>query len=253
MTKKEITIVALAVVIIFGVGAFAGYKIGSKAKSNPLAQNGNDTYQAGWDAAKKKLAESQPALPGMAEVKVLSGKVEKVDGNNITLKVSNALDPLADPNLDTRIVETDSNTKFIQQTPKDPAQLQKEMADFNKQMQAQAPTSASSASAVVPAKPLTPPQPFDTKEISLADIKTDQVIMVTSGDNIKDAKQFKATEITIQFIPAAPTTGAPTSALPAPPAVGGATSPTAVLPPPPVAPTPINNAKLPPPPALPKN
>jgi len=253
MTKKEIAIVACVVILTFGIGAFAGFKIGSvgpKFKSNPAAPNENDSFQAGWDAAKKKLEESRPALSGTAEIKTLSGQVEKVDGSNITLKINNALDPLADPNLGTRIVATDSNTKFFQQTQKDQATYQKEMEDFNKKMQEQKSAGKTAAAPPTnPEQPLTPPQPFEKKEISLADIKADQQVTVTSADNIKDAKQFKATEITVQFTPTASAANAPAS-LATPPA-GVTTGSSAILPPPSI-PTSGNNTALPAPPALPK-
>ena len=89
---------------------------------------------------------------------------------------------------------------------------QKEMADFNKKMQeqlkntmakpGQVPTAAGSA--------IMPPIPYDKKEASVADIKTGMQINVVAADkNIKDLKEFKAAEITLQSAPVGPAATAP--------------------------------------------
>ena len=110
-----------------------GYLIGS-AKVSPtgkLAISAN-TFQAGWEAAKKRLADSGFAAPmANLEINNVSGQVTAIQDNAITLKIR-PMEPLADPSLDERIVKIDNQTKIYVLEQKDQALYQKEMADFNK-------------------------------------------------------------------------------------------------------------------------
>ena len=178
-----------------------GYLIGG-INITPTGQlvKGANTFQAGWDAAKKRLSDSGFAAP-MAnfEINNVSGQVTAVKDNDITLKIR-PLEPLADPSLDERIVKVDANTKIYTLEQKDQAQYQKEMEDFNKKMQeqlknplepGQAPTS--------PASAIMPPEFFVKKEASISDIKVGATISVIAADqDIKNAKQFTAAEIIVQ-------------------------------------------------------
>jgi len=181
-----------------------GYLIGS-AKVSPtgkLAISAN-TFQAGWEAAKKRLADSGFAAPmANLEIKNVSGQAIAVQGDAITLKIG-PLEPLADPNLDERIVKIDNNTKIYILEQKDQTQYQSEMAEFNKKMQEQlknppkpGETPAAAAGAIMP------PEFFVKKEASISDIKVGMNINVIAADkDIKNAKQFSAAEINLQPVP----------------------------------------------------
>ena len=190
-----------------------GYLIGS-AKVSPtgkLAISAN-TFQAGWEAAKKRLADSGFAAPmANLEINNVSGQVTAIQDNAITLKIR-PLEPLADPSLDERIVKVDANTKIYTLEQKDQAEYQKEMADFDKKMQEQlknppkpGETPAAAAGAIMP------PEFFVKKEASISDIKVGMNINVIAADkDIKNAKQFSAAEINLQPAPAI----APAAAIP---------------------------------------
>jgi len=181
-----------------------GYLIGS-AKVSPtgkLAISAN-TFQAGWEAAKKRLADSGFAAPmANLEINNVSGQVTAIQDNAITLKIR-PLEPLADPSLDERIVKVDANTKIYTLEQKDQAEYQKEMADFDKKMQEQlknppkpGETPAAAAGAIMP------PEFFVKKEASISDIKVGMNINVIAADkDIKNAKQFSAAEINLQPVP----------------------------------------------------
>jgi len=80
-----------------------GYLIGS-AKVSPTGKLaiGANTFQAGWEAAKKRLADSGFAAPmANLEINNVSGQVTAIQDNAITLKIR-PLEPLADPSLDER-------------------------------------------------------------------------------------------------------------------------------------------------------
>ena len=192
-----------------------GYLIGS-AKVSPtgkLAISAN-TFQAGWEAAKKRLADSGFAAPmANLEINNVSGQVTAIQDNAITLKIR-PLEPLADPSLDERIVKVDANTKIYTLEQKDQAEYQKEMADFDKKMQEQMKNPPEPGQAPIPpVGDVGPPEFFVKKEASISDIKVGMNINVIAADkDIKNAKQFSAAEINLQPAPAAaiPPIGQPT-------------------------------------------
>ena len=139
------------------------------------------------------------------EIRNLSGTIDLISGDTITLKDVTSANLLSDPGLDIRTVHVSSDTKFYQLTQKDGAQFQKEMEDFQKKMQEQA------ASATPTNQPLTPPQPQEKKELSLSDLVVGQSVAVTSSENIGDKKEFTATEISVQPVPVMPETNATTN------------------------------------------
>jgi len=186
MPKQIITIIIIAL-IFFGLGFYAN----SYYKSTIT-----DTYQAGWDAAKLRLEETgfiMPMTEGM-EITSVSGEVQEIKDNKISLKIY-PLEPLADPSLDDRIIEVDENTKIYQLVERDQAEYQREMAEFNQRMQEQMENPETMAELGEY------PEPYTKQEISLTNIQTGQQITVLAQEDIKDTKQFKAIEITVQFRP----------------------------------------------------
>ncbi len=221
MSKKLIN--TIIIILVFVIGLVLGLIIRPKQSSAPTGSQ--NTYQAGWNAAEQKLVQSGmvPGLNSNIPIKSLSGTVEKIDGNKLTVKTV-PLNPLADSSLDERIVDVDSSTKIFQMTQKDPQEYQKEMAAFQKTMQSQTQAQISNtANKTNSAKPqtATPPMPFDKKQISLSDLKAGMQISITSSIDIKTAQEFTATEIDIQptisqstpapsVQPTAPVTSVPT-------------------------------------------
>lgn len=177
---KQIIIYTLIAILGFGLGFGFAYLDKKQSQEN--------AYQEGWDAAKQRLQEAG-YLPFVAEeIFWLEGRVERVEQDKITLKIF-SFDPLADPDLDIRIVWMDSNTKVYQLKPKEPAEYQKEEAEFFKKMEEQA-ISPELFKKPIPQTPREPAQ--------LSDIKQGQEIMVVSDADIRDKKQFKAVEVVIQ-------------------------------------------------------
>lgn len=185
MPKQIITIIIIAL-ISFGLG-FVG-NIYYKSTTD-------DTFQAGWDAAKQRLEESgfYPMMERI-EVKIATGEVKQIQDNKISLKIY-PLEPLADPDLDDRIIEVDENTKIYQLVERDQVEYQKELEEFNRRMEEQM------ANPETMAELGEYPEPYTKQEINLTDIEIGQQITVLAQKDIKDTKQFKAIEITIQFVP----------------------------------------------------
>ena len=179
----------VAGIVLLAIGGAVGFMV---ARQGGQAGSTN-TFQAGWDAAKKRLADTGFVLPMMGEMKSVSGTVQEIKNDGMTVKIR-PLEPLADPALDVRTVKFDANTKFYLQKQKDPATYQKEFADFNRAMQQAAAQAGKGAAPVNPAAAaITPPQPFEKVEINRGDIKKNEQATVMAANDIKDAKEFVAT------------------------------------------------------------
>jgi hypothetical protein len=190
-TKKYLLYGGVSVVIL-AIGIAIGSFSINKGGSNPAGSA--NTFQAGWDAAKKRLADTGYAFPTMAEMVSVAGITESVSDNGMIVKIR-PLEPLADPALDTRTVQFDANTKFYQIEQKDPIEYQKEVNAFNLKLKAN-PT----ALATIPGGTL---QPFTKTTVTAKAIKTGMTVSITAASNIKEAKEFVAKEVTVQIVAAA--------------------------------------------------
>ncbi|MBU1729986.1 hypothetical protein KJ557_00265 [Patescibacteria group bacterium] len=192
-TQGTIIISVFIAVIFFGLGY-----ITSKSHKQLCPQTTNEQqgdFQAGWNAAKQRLAETgfMPMLDDIEsmEIKTANGKVIAIEGNKISAKIF-PLEPLADPKLDNRIIETDENTKIYQSIPKDQKEFQKELDEFRKKIDERVNNPEGNT------EPIEPLSGFVKTETNLEAIKTGQQITVTAEQDIKNLEQFKAIEIIIQ-------------------------------------------------------
>jgi hypothetical protein len=200
MDKKIIAIVIIVVFAAFASGFFIGIKLNKFQPVNApgfSAKNDPGGIQAGWDAAKKRLAESGFVSQNVNNpIKQVSGTVKEIKGNSVVLTIQ-PLEPLADPALDERIIEIDYNTKVYLMAQRDAKELAKAIEEFSKKIQAQAGKPLPSGTGTT-TNNLTPPESFTKKPAKLADIKAGSQINVTAqGEDIKTIKNFKAAEITI--------------------------------------------------------
>jgi hypothetical protein len=198
METKKILLIVLIAFVSFCVGLQTGVLLPSnvvadfnlKSKGSVV---GAGTYQAGWEAAKKRVAEyGMVPMMGNMEIKSVSGEVVKIDGQKITLKIR-PLEPLADPELDIRIATIGSDVKVYRLSAKDQKVYQKEMEETNAKMKVQKPEKG------MPIVPPMMPSMFEKTEVKLSDIKAGTKISVLSADNIKDKKEFIASSIEIQI------------------------------------------------------
>lgn len=152
--------------------------------------NINDTYQAGWDAAKTRLALYTQSNPIFApkEVTSITGTVESISGGLVTIKIT-PLEPLADPLLDERVVTVSLNTNINRSVQKNPTEYQKEMEVFMKNIQQMSKTSTGI---------INPPSMFTKQSVQISDIKVGANITITASENIKNLKNFTATEVALK-------------------------------------------------------
>ncbi|KKR17957.1 MAG: hypothetical protein UT48_C0045G0006 [Parcubacteria group bacterium GW2011_GWE2_39_37] len=183
MKKNLIFVVAI---ILISILSFAlGFKVG---KNNKISINNQvNDFQAGWEAAKARLAKSGINTTFNGQVNTISGKVVKMNNENLTLEIA-PLEPLADVNLDERDVLITKNTKFYSLVPKDQKTLDKEFAEFTEKMKKQK----------INDQAVVPPESFTKKEVEISSIKQGMFINVSSEEDIKNVKSFQAKEIFFQ-------------------------------------------------------
>lgn len=183
---KKLVINGVVILVVLSIGTGIGFAIAKREAS----VSGN-TFRAGWDAAKKRLAESEYAIAAPSEALGVSGEIIDVRSDGVTVKIR-PIEPLADPTLDIRVIKFDGDTKFSRLMQRDQVVYQKEVQEYARKMQ-QATGKMMTASTTVD----TPPQLFIQKEISRSDIKKGEQVTVSAAQNIKDIKEFVAVSVLV--------------------------------------------------------
>lgn len=194
MNKKIlIGIIAISVALVMlGAGVLIGMKIPRKvtplnysSESQEKNQNQDNTFQAGWGAAQDRLRQSAFGELTSDGMESFIGIIQKIDENKLIVKVD-PLEPISSPDLDSRIVIIDVNTKITLAVQKDHDQLQKEMRELQEKMK-----NSQQQSAI-------PLEPFARKEVSLSELKENQPVEVMTDKENRDRKELTAVRINIQ-------------------------------------------------------
>lgn len=185
-SNTHIVLGVLVFIVAFMLGTFVGPKMFStRNSSNSLTAN---TYDAGWNAAKKRLAESELApMFSAQDTQSVRGSVEALNGARMSVRIR-PLEPLADPALDQRIVTASDVTKVVRLEQKDLRVFQKEMEDFFENIRKSKNSTAG----------LIAPVPFTKIPAQVKDIKVGDYVVVSAGEDIKTVKEFVATEIHVE-------------------------------------------------------
>lgn len=191
MDKKIIAVVAIIFLLTaFVFGWLVGQKMSPKNAEVSQKSSGGKTeqaFQAGWEAAEKRMAETGLCQSiGEAGAKGVSGAVVSVGSGEVEVKIT-PLEPLADAGLDTRVVKINPETKIYQLVLKDQQVLQKEVDEYNKSLEGK------DINNLPPA-----PEMQTKKEVGMAELKTGQSVVIYAAEDIKNAKNFVATEVSIQ-------------------------------------------------------
>ncbi len=178
---KNNLIVGIIIGLVAGAGLFYFYDNSYKG----------NTYASGWQAAKKRLLETTPMYKVLEneEVKAVTGTVKSISGNVVSVKI-NSVEPLADPSLDIRDVTIENNTKIVIATLKGRDAFQKEIEDYQKEIQ----KIAKDGKGQMPKMP----DQFIRTDGTKGDITASSTIVATAYGNIKTSKAFPALEITVQ-------------------------------------------------------
>ncbi len=237
-SSKSIWPMVIVAVVLIAAGAVAGYLGAGKCG----ATGGDKGYQAGWDAARQKIADAH-VFPQAASINSVSGTVVSVSGEELVMDatqvVTNPLEPQAPTR---RTVKVTSTTKIISQIAKTAEQLQSDQEKFNDEMDK---FNADLRAGKTGLTPPVPPNTFETKDIKLADIAVGSQVMVTAASDITMAESFDAISISVSSATSAAATPLiPGGAGAIPPSPAGTTpeqpTPSPVPPPAPApAPTPV--------------
>lgn len=163
-----------------------GFLLGGVFSFTYFNQAGNNSYQEGFDAAKKIVLESKfgGAFVAPEEIKTLTGKVLEINENRIIIETQSN-NPFE--GISKRTIVVNSDTRIYSLSLKDVKTIQSEMDEFMKALQA--------------GKNPPPPQPSLSSKASIQDIKIGDVINVTALENIKTSAEFLASEIQFQVKP----------------------------------------------------
>lgn len=194
LSPLKILLASVVAFIVILTSFLVGYSFGSKGKVSTLltGKPSQDTFAAGWEAARKKLEESGLVRAEPTEIFTISGTITSINENKITLKANpTVINPLAEQAPEIRTITVTSETKIMKLNPKTPEEITKESEEFRKAMTALKPG----------ATPPTPPSPYEEDEIEITDLKVGDTVSVTSEANIKMAAEFVAKEISLTVTP----------------------------------------------------
>jgi len=200
---KQLIIFILLTAVLFTIIGFYTAKVINKTPANNkiITANNQDTFQAGWDAAKEKLKESGFIMPG--EIKALSGNVKEINGNKIILS-TNLINPLDDEALKTRTVIINKDTEIVIQKEKTQEELNVEEAEKSekiavlKEQQKIAVTEEEKMDLEIQIMDLQMPVDFfKLQNVGIKDIKAGDNISVTAEEDIAQKQEFSASRISI--------------------------------------------------------
>lgn len=179
-------------ITVFVAGVILGGVIAGAASSvyfNRAIASGANTYQAGFDAAKKLVQESEfgGALRSMDDIRAISGVVTDVSGNKIVVDTKSQ-NPFEDIALSSRTVVAAENTKITKKVYGDVVAFQSAMDAYIKSMR--------SGKKITTEVPRIPEPTYEI--ISISDIKEGASVVITAEENIKSAAIFNASEIIVQ-------------------------------------------------------
>ena len=181
------------IIIFFAGGIGLGYLFFNK---NCLASeckiDKNNTYAAGWEAAKKRLDNLGifSAIDKALVIKEINGTVEKVENNELRVGII-PFEPLADPDLDIRIVKINNDTQILKVTEKQPQEYEKDIEEY-KTNRNLTPFEINSPDSSIP------PSKYKEEKVSISEIKVRDKINIKTGFDIKEKKEFIAKIIIIQ-------------------------------------------------------
>jgi hypothetical protein len=168
---KKVILSILVAAVVFGLGYFAGSRWGIGGSSSAEVAS----LQAQIEKAKKFFPPSAPTS-------VLGGTVLEVGNGTLVINVSST-NPFGDTS-SMRTVAVSSATAIEKQTPKSPAEFQKEVTALQK----------------IPFRnttgtPPLPPLPYSIDKLMLSDLRVGDLVTVESTGDISASANFAATRI----------------------------------------------------------
>lgn len=179
MTQKNLVIIVIALCISLGVGFLANRTLQSGVISDQAAQ---------IKKLHSQIEQAKNFFPPLSEdVRSIFGTVKEARGDTVMVEIT-LMNPF-DESPQTRTVKITDETKIVRSERKDPVAYQREIAEFQKNIEAQPDKS--------PGARLTPPNEFSQEPAKISDIAVGQQISIAADENIRDKESFTAKTIII--------------------------------------------------------
>jgi hypothetical protein len=186
---KKFFLFFLFAVIFFAIGALVGYFIPQKAAVQTI--DSNNTFQAGWKAAEKRLVGMGflQEIPVSQAIYSVGGKIISTKGKTMEIKIT-PLEPLADPELDNREISINDQTKIFKYSKKEEALYKRELDEYYDKVSKD--VNFDDQQALMPVQ-------YELKEANSNDLVSGLTIEVKSKNDLKTLKKIIADEITVQI------------------------------------------------------
>jgi hypothetical protein len=122
--------------------------------------------------------------------------VKEIGDGVLAVKIA-PLEPLADPELDIRLVRAGSRTTVVLNKPRDQAEYDKEWEAYNLAIRQAIPVPDATGEAALPTDIPKPPAMNMEEPSELSEIKPKDSVKVFADFDIKEAKEFEAVKIVI--------------------------------------------------------
>lgn len=193
ITKNNLILSLVVTALVFFAAGY--YFEGQMFEASINSRGSENTYKAGWEAAKERLKETDYYL-GDEEISYVNGVVQKVENKKIYLEIG-PLTPLADPDLDNRVVIMDKNTKIYKLKEKNDEQFQREMDQFQKRVE-ELEAKENSEEEVMKLYEEQEPEFFIKKSVGYDQINEGDFVSVEAQEDITEQKEFKAVVIEVE-------------------------------------------------------
>lgn len=189
MNKIYFSIAAIFLCVGIGLGVIIGMNYVKNHSTLSDKYNAPNTFDAGWEAAKKKIEETPYVPMGTSETKKIDGKITKTEQNKIEIE-ARLLNPLDDEKLKNRTIDVDDNTEIIINRQKDRETIRKEQDDYNAKIELFRQGKISEMPTV--------PTIDSVDKGTAQNLKEGELVTIESNDNIREALEIKAAKITVR-------------------------------------------------------
>ena len=184
MEEKNITRILEIVIVVLLISIFGAYQVGVKVGSKNML-NGNVPLPNNIP-----ITNGAPTVNGInIGARVVSGTVEKINGDEITIKTFRVSQ--TESKSVEQIVVVNQETVIEKLIQKDSAVFNKEQTAFVENMKKM------QSSGEIPTN-IIPPEPFTREKATIGDIKTGAMIMVIAKQDDSKSNKIMAEKISIQ-------------------------------------------------------
>lgn len=183
--KKSYLALFVFLIIIFFVFGFLFGKTVSDSGEVVAVVNQESTYEDGWNALRDRVINSG-IIQYQEQENTYMGEVSNKADSELTIKLIH-IDPLAQPELDSRVVKVGVGTDIYEMVEKQVDVYQQEMTKYLQENKERGPDSGEGT-----------PSMFVKEKRTIGDVVVGQRIIVKSDENIKAKNEFIAKEIILQ-------------------------------------------------------